>query len=72
MSGTPTWVCPPADQRRGKAARMRRPVCRLKKALYGHPDSGTMWARKCDERVKTVGFVALGPAWPSCYMHPKP
>eukprot|EP00974_Lingulodinium_polyedra_P063748 6154444-Lingulodinium_polyedra.AAC.1 len=65
MSGAPTWVCLPADQRRGKSTRMKRPVCRLKKALCGHPDSGTLWERKCDERVKAVGFHALGPEWPS-------
>ena len=47
----------------------RRPVVRLKKALYGHPDSGTMWEQHCDKAVKAVGFVAVGPEWPSTYYH---
>eukprot|EP00974_Lingulodinium_polyedra_P027358 2643747-Lingulodinium_polyedra.AAC.1 len=71
MTGTPTWVCLPEDQRRGKALKMHRPVCRLKKALYGHPDSGTFWEKKCDSHAKSVGFDPLGPEWPSCYFHAK-
>ena len=47
----------------------RRPVVRLRKALYGHPDSGTMWEQHCDKAVKEVGFVAVGPEWPSTYYH---
>ena len=47
----------------------RRPVVRLRTALYGHPDSGTMWEQHCDKAVKEVGFVAVGPEWPSTYYH---
>eukprot|EP00974_Lingulodinium_polyedra_P003746 353149-Lingulodinium_polyedra.AAC.1 len=65
MTGTPTWICLPRDQRRGKAKTMRRPVCRLLKALYGHPDSGTHWEAKCGSHARSVGFVPLGPEWPS-------
>ena len=47
LTGTPTWVCLPPDQvREAHKAKFRRPVYRLKKALYGHPDSGTMWEEK--------------------------
>eukprot|EP00974_Lingulodinium_polyedra_P060569 5839190-Lingulodinium_polyedra.AAC.1 len=70
MIGTPTWICLPQEQRRGKAKNMRRPVCRLKKALHGHPDSGTFWENKCDTHAKRVGFEPFGPEWPSCYMRP--
>ena len=48
---------------------MRRPVCRLKKALYGHPDAGTYWEEKVDAHCKRVGFEPIGPEWPSCYFH---
>ena len=34
----------------------RRPVVRLVKALYGHPDAGTMWEQHCDKSCKEVGF----------------
>ena len=74
MKGTPTWVCLPPDARpdwwKKKFPNMRRPVCRLRKALYGHPDAGTYWEQKCDAHCKKVGFVPIGPEWPSCYFHP--
>ena len=37
MKGTPTWVCLPPDQRPAAWKHMRKPVCRMRKALYGHP-----------------------------------
>ena len=46
----------------------QRPVFRLRKALYGHPDSGTYWEQHCDEALKTVGFEPI-PQWSSCYHH---
>eukprot|EP00969_Alexandrium_andersonii_P275625 12181052-Alexandrium_andersonii.AAC.1 len=48
---------------------MKRPVYRLKKALYGHPDAGTYWEQKCDRHVKSVGYAPVGEEWPSCYYH---
>ncbi len=38
-------------------------------ALYGHPDSVTMWELLCDLGVKSVGFAAVGAEWPSVYFH---
>ena len=48
---------------------MTTPVVQLKKALYGHPDSGTFWEQHCDEHVRSVGFEPFGGEWPSCYYH---
>ena len=48
---------------------MRRPVVQLKKALYGHPDSGTFWENHCDTHVRKVGFRPVSEEWPSCYFH---
>ena len=28
-----------------------------------------MWEQHCDKAVKEVGFVAVGPEWPSTYYH---
>ncbi|MFM7989794.1 MAG: hypothetical protein ACKPKO_61820, partial [Candidatus Fonsibacter sp.] len=28
------------------------------KALYGCPDAGTYWGKKCDAHIKSVGFVS--------------
>ena len=75
MKGTPTWVCLPPEHRPAwwakKYPHMRRPVCRLNKALYGHPDAGTFWEEKSDNHAKSVGFEPIGPEWPSCYFHPR-
>ena len=60
MKGDPTWVCLPLEARpdwwRKKFPNLRRPVCRLLKALYGHPDAGTYWEHKCDAHVKSSGI----------------
>ena len=48
-----------------------RLVCGLKKALYGHPNTGAYWEEKRDAHVQSVGFAPIGPEWPSCYYHPK-
>ena len=47
---------------------MRRPVCRLKKALYGHPDSGTYWEMHCDKSLAKVGFEKVE-GWECLYIH---
>ena len=48
---------------------MRRPVVRLRLALYGHPDSGTYWERHCDTHLRSVGFQPVSEVWNSCYFH---
>ena len=49
----------------------KRPVVRLVKALYGHPDAGTFWEQHCDESVRSMGFQPVGEEWPSVYTHPE-
>ena len=70
LKGPETWVQLPEEHwpDHWKGLGLWRPVVRLKKALYGHPDSGTFWEQKCDERCKAVGFRPI-PDWPSCYWH---
>eukprot|EP00435_Cladocopium_sp_Y103_P061888 s184_g23.t1 len=51
--------------------KFRGPVVRLDKALYGHPDSGTMWEKHCDTQVRTINFQPIGEEWPSMYFHPE-
>ena len=50
---------------------MKRPVVRLRLALYGHPDSGTYWERHCDAHLRSVGFEPISEVWNSCYWHAK-
>ena len=71
LEGTETWVwLPPEawpDEWHGK---YRKPVVRLVKALYGHPDSGTFWERHCDTRLQSVGFKPIHEtSWSLCYHH---
>ena len=63
----PTDAWPPEIQ----YWKFRRPVVRLDKALYGHPDSGTMWEQHCDKKVQEIGFKPIGEEWPSMYFHDK-
>ena len=49
---------------------LRTPVVRLRKALYGHPDSGGFWEEHCNERLAEAGFKPIE-AWPSCFWHEK-
>ncbi|CAE7705382.1 unnamed protein product [Symbiodinium sp. KB8] len=72
LSGTPCWVELPDEAWHPSANRQRyrRPVCRLVKALYGHPDAGTMWEQHCHTAVQKFGFKPLGDEWPSLYFHP--
>ena len=72
LSGTPCWVELPDEAWHPSANRhkYRRPVCRLVKALYGHPDAGTMWEQHCHTAVQKVGFKPIGEEWPSLYFHP--
>ena len=72
LSGPAFWVELPEDAwpEDVDVKKFRRPVVRLIKALYGHPD-GTMWEQHCDKRVRELGFVPVGEGWPSMYFHSK-
>ena len=53
LTRPPCWVELPEDAWPDDIGfrKFRRPVVRLVKALYGHPDSGTMWEQHCDRKV---------------------
>ena len=65
MKGNPTWIALPWEEVPEQYEHMHKPVIRLRKALYGHPDAGTYWEEKVDTHLKTVGFLPLSPEWPS-------
>ena len=73
---TPVWVSLPEEywepdwRAEVDAGRMRKPVVLLRKALYGHPDSGSIWERHCDGHLHSVGFKPLNDkGWPGAYWH---
>ena len=55
IRGKPTWVVIPQDQWPEAWKGMKKPVCRLNVALYGHPDSGTDWEHHCKMSLAAVG-----------------
>ena len=71
LKGPLCWVELPTDAWPPEIQywKFRRPVVRLDKALYGHPDSGTMWEQHCDKKVQEIGFRPIGEEWPSMYFH---
>ena len=73
LTGPPCWVELPEDAWPDDIdfRKFRRPVVRLIRALYGHPDSGTMWEQHCDRKVRELDFLPVGEEWPSMYFHKK-
>ena len=67
LTGPPCWVELPENAWPDNInfQKFRRPVVRLVKALYGHPDSGTMWEQHCYRKVKELDFIP----GPSMYFH---
>ena len=50
----------------------RDPVCPLRLALYGHPDSGGIWEKHCTKQLKSAGWVPVLPdIWQSIFYHPE-
>ena len=49
------------------------PVCRLERALYGHPDAGGHWEKHCEEQVDMCGFKQIGTCfeWRSVFWNTK-
>ena len=81
LKGKDTWILLPEEawpdnwfktDAKGAVDRSQpkyvKPVFRLYKALYGHPDSGTMWEQHCHQRLLKIGFKPV-PEWPSCYFN---
>ena len=65
---TPTYVELPEHRWPASWKGMRRPVCRLVKALYGHPESGACWEKHCYGHLETVGFKEID-SWPGTFYH---
>ena len=47
--------------------KMRRPVVKLLRALYGHPRAGDLWHAKLDKTLIKLGF-SKHEVWPSVYV----
>ena len=68
MEGTPTYIVLPKELWTPEMFKMRCPVFRLEKALYGHKNPGAFWQRFCNEKClkadsnlfQTIGPVPIG------------
>ena len=65
FSGPTTWVGIPKEQWPSSwfdssgNPKYRFLVCKLLKALYGHPDSGGLWEKHCDAHLQSIGFKEI-------------
>ena len=66
MKGPPTFVRLPRAWWPESWKDMKDPVCRLLRAIYGHPQSGDIWADKLTAELQKEGFEVIE-AWPSVF-----
>ena len=57
LQGDETWITLPHEQwPQSWKSKYRRPVVKLRLALYGHPLAGCCWEQKWTHEVRKVGF----------------
>ena len=73
LVGTKTWVRLPKNRwpQAWIDAKMKDPVCPLRVALYGHPDSGGHWEMHLESKIIPEGFAKVAGGWRSVYFHQK-
>ena len=69
FEGPPTYVQLPRELWTPEMHKMRFPVVRLDKSLYGHKNSGAYWDKHCDTQLRKIGFEPVGNNWPGVYWH---
>lgn len=62
------WTEFPPDRWLSGRENMRRPVVRLRLALYGHPLSGRDWGQRCNRCLEVLGLDRV-PNWEQCFIH---
>ncbi|OLP98785.1 hypothetical protein AK812_SmicGene18734 [Symbiodinium microadriaticum] len=72
FEGIATWVRLPRNRWPKSWTNYRDPVCPLRLALYGHPDSGGIWEKHCTKQLRSIGWVPVLPdIWQSIFYHPE-
>ena len=68
MRGPPTYIrMPKARWPKSWAGKFKDPVCRLQKALYGHPYAGNYWYDKLLAELVVLKFETVE-GWPSVFV----
>ena len=47
-----------------------RPMCKLLRNIYGHPQAGPRFERWADKQFRSIGYTPIE-NWKGCYFHPK-
>ena len=71
LSGPDTYVMLPQDMWTEAMWKMKCPVVKLRKALYGHKNSGAYWDEHRDAKCKKAGFLPVSESWPGVYFNPR-
>ena len=72
MTGPPTYVrLPKAWWPPHWSGKFRDPVCKLLRALYGHPRAGDIWGEKLEAELLRLGFRRVD-GWPSVFIKESP
>ena len=66
LQGPPTFVRLPREWWPAGWSRFKDPVCRLIRAIYGHPHSGDFWHDKLKDELVRLGFTTIE-GWPSVF-----
>ena len=70
FKGVETWVRLPRNRWPKEWKGFQDPVVPLMLALYGHPDSGGIWEKHCEDQLKTVGWTPVLPEiWQLIFYH---
>ena len=64
LKGPPTFIRLPKAWQPEAWSSVKDPVCRLVKALYGHPHAGDFWHDRFQAELITLGFKTID-GWPS-------
>ena len=67
LKGLPTFIRLPKAWQPEAWSPFKDPVCRLVKALYGHPRAGEFWHHRFQAELITLEFKTID-GWPSMYV----
>ena len=67
LKGPDTWIVLPKELWTPEMHKMKLPVVKLEKALYGHKKPGAFWQEFCDNACGKVGFKQFSENWPCVY-----
>ena len=72
LKGSDTYIMLPYELWIDEMKKMKQPVFKLEKALYGHKNSGYYWQEFCDVQVRKAGFEPISKSnWPGVYFNRK-